>query len=199
MNLWIRFGIEVTEVLADGTKVTGIVGRTHLNLAAGWVINASGPWCNRFLDQIDLDFPWTLTPTRIQVLYLDRPEEVQLPIPVCVDMAGGIYFRPQNLSAQIVLGSTLIGDEQEALENPDDFNRNTDSKFENARLHALHHRIKSWPYRGRIRGYSGIYTVNQEDFHPVVGTTAMPGFIVANGFSGHGFKLAPAVGSLMRN
>ena len=31
----------------------------------------------------------------------------------------------------------------------------------------------------------------------MVGATTIPGFIVANGFSGHGFKLAPAVGSLI--
>ena len=42
-----------------------------------------------------------------------------------------------------------------------------------------------------------MYTVNREDSHPLVGATTMPGFVVANGFSGHGFKLAPAVGSLI--
>lgn len=77
------------------------------------------------------------------------------------------------------------------------FDRNTDTDFERAKLHALHHRFPTWPYRGKVSGYCGIYTVNQEDFHPVVGATTIPGFIVANGFSGHGFKLAPAVGSLV--
>jgi glycine/D-amino acid oxidase-like deaminating enzyme len=36
-----------------------------------------------------------------------------------------------------------------------------------------------------------------EDMHPVVGPTELEGFVVANGFSGHGFKLAPAVGGLV--
>jgi glycine/D-amino acid oxidase-like deaminating enzyme len=31
----------------------------------------------------------------------------------------------------------------------------------------------------------------------VVGPTGVDGFWVANGFSGHGFKLAPAVGSMV--
>ena len=193
----VRFGVTVAKVLTDDEKVTGIATADGVELPAPWVINAAGPWCNRILAQLDVPFPWTLTPTRIQVLYVDRPHDVQLPVPVCLDMVGGIYFRPQNRGAQIVLGSTLIDDEREVVENPDNFQRKPDTDFETARLHALHHRFPTWPYRGKVRGYCGMYTVNQEDFHPLVGATALPGFIVAIGFSGHGFKLAPAIGSLI--
>ena len=42
-----------------------------------------------------------------------------------------------------------------------------------------------------------MYTVNQDDVHPVIGPSAESIIIIYNGFSGHGFKLAPAVGSLM--
>ena len=43
-----------------------------------------------------------------------------------------------------------------------------------------------------------MYTVNQDDVHPVVGPSEKyPNFFLCNGFSGHGFKLAPAVGSLL--
>ena len=33
--------------------------------------------------------------------------------------------------------------------------------------------------------------------HPILGPTEIDGFWVANGFSGHGFKLAPAIGSML--
>ena len=39
--------------------------------------------------------------------------------------------------------------------------------------------------------------VNQDDVHPMIGETAVGGLWACNGFSGHGFKLAPAVGSLV--
>ena len=43
-----------------------------------------------------------------------------------------------------------------------------------------------------------MYTVNEDDVHPVVGEAdEVEGFYVCNGFSGHGFKLAPAVGSML--
>ena len=42
-----------------------------------------------------------------------------------------------------------------------------------------------------------MYTVNQNDVHPVVGESDIDGLFLAYGESGHGFKLAPAIGSLL--
>jgi glycine/D-amino acid oxidase-like deaminating enzyme len=116
---------------------------------------------------------------------------------VTADIASGIYFRTQNRGQQLVVGSVLEEDEREAVADPDDFLREIDADFERAKLHLLHHRFPAMPYRGRVRGYCGLYTVNREDVHPILGQTALPGFWVANGFSGHGFKLAPAIGSML--
>ena len=112
-------------------------------------------------------------------------------------MVGGIYFRTQNRGQQIILGSTLEEDEQEVVANPSDYAQTIEDDFMHAKLHALHHRIPSLPYRGTVNGYCGLYTVNRQDVHPIVGRTQIEGFYVANGFSGHGFKLAPAIGSML--
>ena len=49
----------------------------------------------------------------------------------------------------------------------------------------------------RSRGsYAGCYDVTP-DWNPVIGATALDGLFVAAGFSGHGFKIAPAVGRLV--
>ena len=42
-----------------------------------------------------------------------------------------------------------------------------------------------------------MYTMNQQDVHPVLGKTHIDGYYVSNGYSGHGFKLGPAVGNLL--
>ena len=112
-------------------------------------------------------------------------------------MANGIYFRTQNRGQQLVVGSTLEEDERELVENPDEFNRFADDSFTHAKLHALHHRFPALPYRGAITGYCGLYTMNREDVHPIVGVTGPTGLIAANGFSGHGFCIGPIVGKLM--
>lgn len=196
-------GVEVcfrTEVIAidvAGGRVTGVSLNDGTMLATPLVINAAGPWCNRLSGLAGLELPWTLVPTRIQVLYRDRPDSLRGHIPVTADLAGGIYFRTQNNGQQLVVGSVREEDEREAVANPDDFVRETDEAFEAVNLHALHHRLPGLPSTGRVRGYCGLYTTNLQDVHPIVGPTAIDGFWVANGFSGHGFKLAPAIGSLL--
>jgi glycine/D-amino acid oxidase-like deaminating enzyme len=50
---------------------------------------------------------------------------------------------------------------------------------------------------GRIaRGYAGCFDVTP-DWHPILDRVGPEGFHVSVGFSGHGFKLSPAVGHMM--
>ncbi|MCZ6828534.1 MAG: FAD-dependent oxidoreductase [Gammaproteobacteria bacterium] len=191
------FRTSVIQVLEEGGRVSGVELGDGSQLEAPLVINAAGPWCNDFLTQLGVLQSWTLAPTRIQVLYLDRPPELVGDIPVTLDMQSGMYFRLQNSGQQLVVGSASERDEQEVIDTPDEFERFPDEAFKLARLHALHHRLPALPYRGSVRGYCGLYTVNKQDMHPIVGETEVAGFYVANGLSGHGFKLAPAIGSLL--
>ncbi|WP_116367916.1 NAD(P)/FAD-dependent oxidoreductase [Parahaliea mediterranea] len=193
----VRFGAQVQGIAQSGGAVRGVTLASGEQLAAPVVINAAGPWCNQLSRAAGLTLPWHLRPTRIQVLYLERPGDLAGPIPVAVDMAAGIYFRCQNRGQQLVVGSVLEADERERIDDPDHFNRSADDDFTHAKLHALHHRLPQLPYRGALRGYCGLYTVNEEDVHPLVGESALKGFYLANGFSGHGFKLAPAIGAML--
>lgn len=193
----LKFNSPVSEITTEGGRACGVKLTDGTAVSTAQVVNAAGPWCNNLFRSAGLELPWKLTPTRIQILYLDRPAELKGDIPVCVDMVNGIYFRTQNRGQQLVMGSTLEEDEREIVDNPDEFNRFADDSFTHAKLHALHHRLPALPYRGVIRGYCGLYTMNREDVHPIVGETEIPGLIAVNGFSGHGFKLAPAIGSLV--
>jgi sarcosine oxidase subunit beta len=192
----VKFRSRVQAVNSAGGKVTGLQLTSGETIQSQYIVNASGPWCNEILDNLGISFPWSLKPTRIQVLHLDRPGEVVGKIPVCCDIPGGIYFREQNQGQQIVIGSTLEEDEREVVD-PSDYKTYIDDEFKVAKLHALHHRIPALPYSGAVKGYTGLYTVNQEDVHPIVGESPLEGLYLANGFSGHGFKLAPAIGSLL--
>ena len=129
------------------------------------------------------------------MLYKDRPPELQGHIPVCADLTSGVYFRLQN--QQLIIGSTLPEDEEEAVADADDFDRLADQTFKMHKMHALHHRLPGLPYRGKIGSYCGLYTINRTDMHPIVGPTPCANLYIAAGFSGHGFKIAPAIGSLM--
>jgi glycine/D-amino acid oxidase-like deaminating enzyme len=193
----VRFRSEVVDVSISGGRVQGLTLDDGDEIATPLVINAAGPWCNRLSRMVGLELPWTLEPMRIQVMYRERPDALKGHIPVTADLAGGIYFRTQNNGQQLVIGSVREEDEREVVGDPDNFRTETDDDFEVLNLHVLHHRLPDLPYSGRVRGYCGLYTTNLEDVHPVLGPTEVDGFWVANGFSGHGFKLAPAIGSML--
>jgi glycine/D-amino acid oxidase-like deaminating enzyme len=193
----VRFRSRVVGIGVGGGRVQSVSLDNGDELATPLVVNAAGPWCNDLSRMAGLDLPWRLVPTRIQVMYRDRPAALPGHIPVTADLAGGIYFRTQNNGQQLVIGSVREEDEREAVEDPDDFRTETDSEFEVLNLHVLHHRLPGLPSTGRVRGYCGLYTTNLEDVHPVLGPTEVDGFWLANGFSGHGFKLAPAIGSML--
>ena len=193
----VRFKARVTGVETASGRVTGVRladGSLH---SCESVVNASGPWCNQLLASVGLEDRWPLRPTRIQIAQMDMPDYIPGTIPVCADMVGGIYFRQQGQRKHIVVGSVLPDDERETVFDPDELDRSADDDFVRSKLHALQHRMPLIRELKGVRGYSGLYTMNLADVHPIVGETPIGGFYVANGCSGHGFKLAPAIGSLI--
>jgi glycine/D-amino acid oxidase-like deaminating enzyme len=113
------------------------------------------------------------------------------------DSTTGMYGRSEAGGQQILAGSIRPEDEQDYIDNPENYNEACDPDFREARLHSIHHRFPGCRGNGNIRGYTGIYCINTEDMHPIIGETNTKGYFVANGYSGHGFKLAPSSGSLI--
>jgi glycine/D-amino acid oxidase-like deaminating enzyme len=181
--------------IASG-QIRGVELGNGRRISAPNVINAAGPWCNHLFTEANVEIGWPLQPTRIQVVHLDRPAELQGNIPVCVDRVAGIYFRLQNRGQQLIVSSVSEEDEQETIGDPEDYARYIDDDFARIKLYALEHRLRSLSIRG-LNGYSGLYTINRSDMHPIVGPTEVEGLYAANGCSGHGFKLAPALGALL--
>jgi glycine/D-amino acid oxidase-like deaminating enzyme len=192
----VRFKSQVVDVLREGDRVTGVKLADGTSISAGLVINAAGPWCNVLNGIAGADIRWTLTPTRIQTVYRPWPESLGQ-LPIGLDETTGIYFRPESAGQQIMVGSVTAEDEQEIIADPDNFKRVPDADYTQLKLAAFHHRIPSLEPRGQVTGIAGLYTINREDVHPIVGPSGVDGFWVANGFSGHGFKLAPAIGSMV--
>ena len=192
----VEFNSRVTEVLKENGRVTGVRLEDGTEISAELVVNAVGPWCNQLNALAGADLRWTLTPTRIQTVYRSWPQDLG-PIPVGADASTGIYFRPETGGQQVLVGSVLAEDEEEVIEDPDDYKRVPDAAFTEMKLAAFHHRIPGLEARGGVSGVAGLYTINREDVHPVVGPSGVEGLWVANGFSGHGFKLAPSIGSLV--
>ncbi|MDX1468331.1 MAG: FAD-dependent oxidoreductase [Acidimicrobiia bacterium] len=192
----VRFGATVTAIARSGETVTGVHLADGSLISAELVVNAAGPWCNVINRFAGADLTWSLTPTRIQTVYRSWPTDLGL-LPTGADSSTGIYFRPESGGQSLLVGSVLAEDEEEVVEDPDDYKRTPDVEFSQMKLAAFHHRVPALEARGSVSGIAGLYTINREDVHPIVGPTEVDGFWVANGFSGHGFKLAPAIGSMV--
>jgi glycine/D-amino acid oxidase-like deaminating enzyme len=193
----VRFGTAVASIDTAGDRVSGVKLTDGTRISCGTVISAGGPWCNELLRSGGLSKRWPLVPTRIQIAQVNLSETVRGPLPVVGDLISGIYFRPQGHHKHIIVGSVLPDDEREAVADPDALDRSADDEFVRTKLHALQHRLSGMAELKGVVGYSGLYTMNLSDVHPVVGATPVRGLYAANGCSGHGFKLAPAIGSLI--
>ncbi len=193
-----RLGARVhqqTEVIGlrfRGDRITGVI-TTGGEIAAGAVVNTAGPWGARVARMAGLELP--LQPCRVQIA-LFAPPSGHHPIPLVVaDFVHAIYHRPET-GALTLVGSI---DPAEANDHadPDAYNERVDAAFV---LDAGERLARRFPYMeaGSSRpGYAGIYDVTP-DWHPII-DEPIPGsgFFVAVGHSGHGFKLAPAVGVMV--
>jgi len=191
-----EFASEVVELIIGGGRVEGVRLGDGDVISAGLVINAAGPWCNVVNAMAGWEHRWTLHPTRIQTVYREWPSDLGA-IPGAADSSTGIYFRPDSGGRRVLVGSVREEDELEVVDDPDDFKRGPDAAFTERTLASFHHRVLGLEPRGQVSGIAGLYTINREDVHPIVGPSGIDGFWVANGFSGHGFKLAPSIGSLI--
>ena len=193
MEVDVRFGTRVIDVMRSAAGVTGVVLASGDRIAASVVVNAAGPWCNEINRLARLELRWTFTPTRIQTLHHPWPADQ---LPITIDVSTGLYARPDRNSDTIWAGSVREEDERETVD-PDDYLRTLNQAFRDRLLVGLQHRFPGIRATGRVPGIAGLYTINRQDVHPVVGPSGVDGFWLANGFSGHGFKLAPAIGSMV--
>ena len=151
---------------------------------------ATGPWSPRFLPKLGIDLP--LEATRHEVFMIRRPMD-RVPFhPGGADMTNLTYFRPEGSDL------TLVGNgNAEDVVDPDTYNpRPTMTHLEDVWL-RLSKRLPAIADGEFSTGYAGLYT-STPDLHPIVDRVdGIDGLYVCTGFSGHGFKLSPAVGICM--
>lgn len=181
-----------------GNVCTGVVTTTgDVVTASTAVVNAAGPWFNALMPA-SVATSTTALATRVQVAHKAVDGDF-LNLPFVADCWGGsgVYFVPRRASRQLVFGSLHERYERETLADPDECNMALDPDMRHAFVSCLLHRLPTLPASGPVTGFSHMYTMNQDDVHPIIGETNVRRLWACNGFSGHGFKLAPAVGSLV--
>jgi sarcosine oxidase, subunit beta len=112
----------------------------------------------------------------------------------CIDTIGGAYFRPHREDFTLAgLGAWLPEDDAD----PDRFNQRNDVAFTDEVLRRLGHRFNDMQNAPYSHGHAGVYDVSPDAPGVLGKVPGIEGLYVAAGFSGTGFKTAPAVGAAM--
>lgn len=186
----IRQGANVTELVQAGDRVTGVRLADGTEVSAGTVVVATGAWTKPFLAPYGVDVPiWVV---REQIVTISPGVQIGA-VPVFSDLVSLQYVRPE-LGGEILFGNSDLAHCEDA--DPDDYlNRATDG-FIDLTVDKVGTRFPGFPDAAITGSYAGCYDVTP-DWNPVISFTGLDGLMVAAGFSGHGFKIAPAVGKLV--
>lgn len=186
----IRQSATVTEVLTAGERVTGVRLADGSTVGASTVVVAAGPWSVPLLAAHGIELP--ITVHREQIVLVDPGVDLG-EVPVFSDLVSLQYVRPE-VSGEIVFGNSDLATLQSA--DPDNYANRADSDFLELAVEKLAGRFPGLTEASIASTYAGCYDVTP-DFNPVISSAPLDGLVVAAGFSGHGFKISPAVGALI--
>jgi sarcosine oxidase subunit beta len=178
--------VEVTGVLVSGGRVAG-VGTASGDIASPVVVDAAGAWAATLAASVGVEVP--VVPWRHDTAYLGLPSEHPADLPIVLDHAGSVYFRPEGsdlLLAGLEDGNELGGSPDRPIEG---YDRELAATLVE-RLCARVPWMTGGDFRSANRGQDGM----TPDQRPILGPAGPDGFVLACGFSGTGFKTAPAIG-----
>jgi sarcosine oxidase subunit beta len=176
--------VEVTGIEARGGKVSAVHTQNG-SIAAPIIVNAAGPWAGLVGQMAGVEIP--ITPIRRQMLTTTPLPELPADFPFVIDFAQSLYFHRE--------GDGLLTGMSNQDEKPG-FDQNVDEDFELVNLEAAIKRLPLLEKVGLVSHWAGLYEVTP-DAHPIFGATALEGFYLVAGFSGHGFMHGPIAGKLM--
>jgi glycine/D-amino acid oxidase-like deaminating enzyme len=177
-----RTGVQVVslEPSERGVVVTADDGT---QTSCGSVLIAAGPWTRPLAAQVGADLPLTVERHVVATFRWAGAE----PTPAHGDLIGGYYFRPEGDELYLV-GPVHPAPQVDA----DDFDQEIRQDEVRRLAEAVVRRVPQLERSEVHGGWASLYDVSP-DWQPVIGEVA-PHVFVDAGTSGHGFKLAPALG-----
>jgi sarcosine oxidase, subunit beta len=197
MNGFMTSAIEHGATLWKKTEVTGIaqdqqgafrVETTRGPVSTRMVVNAAGAWAAQIAKFLDVDLP--VEPLRRMLVPSEPFSDFPHSSPMVIDMSTGFHFRPEGRGFLLAWN-----DPDETPGYKTDFEP---SFIEKILMHAADRvpAFENLPINPK-RAWAGLYEMTP-DHHCILGPVqAVPGFFLANGFSGHGVMHSPATGKIL--
>jgi sarcosine oxidase subunit beta len=197
MNGFMASAIEHGATLWKKTEVTGItrdqqgafrVETTRGPVSTRTVVNAAGAWSAEIAKFVGINLP--VEPLRRMLVPSEPFPDFPHSSPMVIDMSTGFHFRPEGRGFLL------------AWNDPDEtpgYKTDFEPAFvEKILMHAADRvpAFENLPINPK-RAWAGLYEMTP-DHHCILGPVAeVPGFFLANGFSGHGVMHSPATGKIL--
>ncbi|MBI2469554.1 MAG: FAD-binding oxidoreductase [Candidatus Rokubacteria bacterium] len=188
----VRIGAAARAISVAAGRVSGV--ETDAGpISAPLVFNAANVWAPWLLEPLGVKLP--VEPARAQIGLFRRPSGYGPRPPAIADFVQANYMRDHPGELTFVGGMDPL--QEEHVPAPDNYPETADWSVIRSHREHLCHRfpvMRRSVFRG---GYSGLYDMSP-DLHPVIDRVpGAEGLFVTCGYSGDGFKYAPAVGQLL--
>lgn len=178
---------EVTGITTNGRGIAG-VSTTKGDVTTPVVVNAAGAWAAQVAKLAGVDLP--VEPLRRMLVPSEPFDQFPHSSPMVIDMTNGFHFRPEGR------GFLMAWNDPE--ETPG-FKTDFENSFIEKVLTRAADRVPVFENLAvnPKRAWAGLYEMTP-DHHAILGPVeSVPGFFLANGFSGHGVMHSPATGKIL--
>jgi len=185
-------GVEAQSLLLSQGRVAGVMS-SRGRFDAPTVVSAQNIWATEIERWTGIATP--VRAERHRVLALAGPQPYSRTMPVYKDLGspGMLYCRSYG-GTQMLVSEGTAG---EALDGPDNEPGEVSIDQVIGIGAQVADRFPCFDSAGLASSWTGVYDVTP-DWNPVLGhLPELPGLVVGYGFSGHGFKLSPAVGRVL--
>jgi len=176
---------EVTGIMSDGARVSGVTLADGRQIGCGTLVNAAGPQAGDVAALAGVKLP---VEPRKRCVFVVACRAALPGMPLMVDPTG-VWIRPEG--EVYICG---VSPPEDADAGATDFDVDY-SLFEEVVWPMLAHRVPAMEELKLQRAWAGHYDYNTLDQNAVIGAhPEIPNLIFANGFSGHGLQQSPAAG-----
>jgi sarcosine oxidase subunit beta len=182
-------GVQVMGVQTNGDRVTGVVTAVG-EVAAPVVVDAAGAWAADVARTAGVVVP--VEPWRHDTAYFGLPAVRPASIPIVLDHARAVYFRPEG--RELLLVGLETGNEIGG--SPDDPMPGHDPAVIEPMVERLCARVP-WMADGDLRTANRGQDGMTPDQRAILGPAGPEGFYLDCGHSGSGFKTAPMIGQCL--
>ena len=182
-------GSQVRSIAVEGGAVSG-VDTDRGRIAAPVVAVAVGAWAADLARTAGVELP--VQPWRHETAYFGLPAGHGPDFPIVIDEVNGVYFRPEGSDLMLV-----------GLEGRNEVGGSPDRPLDAAAPATIEDMVRRvcarvpWMTEGTFRTAHGGQDGITPDQRPILGRAGPDGLFVACGFSGTGFKTAPAIGACL--